>query len=70
MLVTWVPKKEAHHDDDGRTQASVCWADRPPPPRYQVTAKAEPVPPECGNRSRTALIPLESEAGRPGGSSG
>ena len=31
MLVTWVPKKGAHHDDDGHTQASVCWAGPPPP---------------------------------------
>ena len=28
-------------------------------PLHQVTAKAGPVPPECGSRSRTALIPLE-----------
>ena len=32
MLVTWVPKKGAHHDGDGQTQASVCSADRLPPP--------------------------------------
>ena len=32
MLVTWVPKKGAHHDDDGHTQSSVCWADRLLPP--------------------------------------
>ena len=28
MLVTWVPKKGVHRDDDGHNQASVCWADR------------------------------------------
>ena len=33
MLIPWVPKKAAHHDDeDGHTQASVCWADRLRPP--------------------------------------
>ena len=34
MLVTWVQKKGAHHDDHGLTQASVWSADRlstPPP---------------------------------------
>ena len=31
MLFTWVPKKGAHQDDDGHTQASVRWADRVSP---------------------------------------
>ena len=26
MLVTWVFTEGTHHDDDGHTQASVCWA--------------------------------------------
>ena len=52
MLVTWVPKKGAHHDDDGHTQASVCWAVCFPPPavtrlkrdRFHLSVAAAPAP--------------------------
>ena len=37
LLITWVSTGEANHFDDGRTQASVCWADRLLPPYSCVT---------------------------------
>ena len=40
ILITWVSTGETHHDDDGHTQASACWADRLLPPASPLSSRA------------------------------
>ena len=59
VLATWVPQKRAHHDDDGYTQASVCWADRLPPFPLSPLVPLSPLPsslPLCARALTSTVV--------------